>query len=151
MLPIKTVLLGTWHGLVDGLRMLLGLRPHLVPIVGLPGTLAAMTSEESYPGYTALIPKDSTWRNAMPARIFLTVTAYNPMARARRIKSPTLLVGARYDSLVPIKAVRKTARRIANCRFVELECNHFEPYVGEWFERNVSVETEFLRETLLPK
>ena len=38
--------------------------------------------------------------------------------------------------------------RIKNVTLHRLSCNHFAPYVGEYFEENVTIETEFLERHL---
>jgi pimeloyl-ACP methyl ester carboxylesterase len=68
---------------------------------------------------------------------------------AHQIDCPALLVLAEHDSLIPAEAVERTAARIPDCRLERLPCQHFEPYVGEWFERNVALQEDFLRERLL--
>lgn len=148
MLTPLNMLKATGHGLLDGLKGLLGLKPHTVPIVSTPERFGAMNSPESFPGYMAIVPEGSTWRNAVPARIALIVSFYSPMRAARKVRCPVLLVAARGDSLVPVQAVRKTARRISDCEFEELDCNHFAPYFGEWFEKNIELQTEFLQQHL---
>jgi pimeloyl-ACP methyl ester carboxylesterase len=148
MLTPVNMIKATGHGLLDGIKWLCGLSPHTVPIVATPERFAAMNSSESYPGYMAIVPEDTTWKNEVPARIALIVSFYSPMRAARKVRCPVLIVAAKGDSLVPVKAVRKTARRIVDCEFEELDCNHFAPYFGKWFEKNIELQTEFLKQHL---
>jgi pimeloyl-ACP methyl ester carboxylesterase len=119
-----------------------------VPAIGPPDEFAIMNTEECMAGYSALIPEDSSWENKVPARVLLLVPLYSPMRQAGRVESPVLMVTAEKDSLIPIKAVVKTAARIKNVTLHRLPCNHFDPYVGEFFKENVTVETEFLERHL---
>jgi len=80
----------------------------------------------------------------VPARVILLVPWYSPMRYAKRVRCPALVVAAEYDSLIPVKVVVKTASRIEQCELHRLPCNHFQPYVGEFFEKNIAIETEFL-------
>ena len=54
------------HGFRDWVEGLRGHEHHLIPIVGPPGTIAAMSSEEAEPGYKAIA--GPTWRNEICAR-----------------------------------------------------------------------------------
>jgi pimeloyl-ACP methyl ester carboxylesterase len=148
-IPLPQILRLAGAGLRDGLCMLTGRAPHCVPVVGHPGGFAIMNTPECEPGYRALIPEGSTWENRVPARIILTVGTYRPTKAAWKVGSPALIVLAEKDSLIPPEAVERTAGRIPNCRLERLACNHFEPYQGEWFEKNIALQESFLRERVL--
>jgi len=107
-----------------------------------------MNSVESWNGYHSMIPESSNWENKIPAKIFLLIPFYSPLLMARRVKCKSLIIAARYDSLIPVKAVKRTARRIKNSKLVILESNHFQPYFNEMFEKNIKIEIDFLREIL---
>ncbi len=107
-----------------------------------------MSTEETWDGYQAIIPEGSKWENMVMSRVFLTIPFYSPLFLANKVKAPTLLIAAEEDSLVPVKAVKRTAARIKNCELTVLECNHFAPYVGKYFEKIVALENEFLLRTL---
>jgi pimeloyl-ACP methyl ester carboxylesterase len=148
-IPLPQMLRLAGAGLRDGLRMLIGRPPHCVPVVGRPGEFAIMNTPECEPGYRALIPEGSRWENEVPARIILTVGTYRPIRAAWKVRSPALIVLAEKDSLIPAEAVERTAARIPDCRLERLACNHFEPYQGEWFEKNIALQELFLRERVL--
>jgi pimeloyl-ACP methyl ester carboxylesterase len=93
-----------------------------------------------------LMPPGAKLENKCAARIVLTLPFYEPMRHANKIECPVLLVAAVQDSLIPIDAVRKAAARIPNAKLVELDCPHFEPYVGAWFEKSVAAQVAFLKE-----
>ncbi|MEO2137561.1 MAG: alpha/beta hydrolase, partial [bacterium] len=63
---------------------------------------------------------------------------------APHVTCPTLLLAARHDELVPYESVEREARALPRGELVTLDCGHFDPYLGETFERTVSIETEFL-------
>ena len=123
-------------------------RPHYIPVVAEPGDFALMNTPESKPGYLALVPEDSTWRNECPARIMLTILLYRPIVYAGRIKCPVLIPYAEYDSLIPARAVESTGRKITNCQLVSLPIGHFDAYYGEVFEKVVRMEADFLYQNL---
>lgn len=142
---IVTAVIAGWRDLG---RKLTFRSPYRVPAIGYPDEFAIMNTEESMPGYSVLVPEDSSWENEVPARVLLLVPLYSPMRQAGRVESPVLIVAAEKDSLIPIKAVEKTSARIKNVTLHRLSCNHFAPYVGDFFEENVTIETAFLERHL---
>jgi len=147
-LGLPFVLRATAEGLIDLGRALTLRQPHTVPAAGTPDEFAVMNTPDAMPGLTALLPKDTTWKNECPARILLTVTMYRPVRHARRVSCPLLLVAAKKDSLIPVSAVRKTADRAPRAELMELDIGHFEIYAGRAFEKAVKRETEFLAKHL---
>lgn len=144
LFDLKYQLTGVMHGLIDIIGTKLFNRPHYVPVVADPGEFALMNTPESKPGYMALAPSDSKWKNEAPARILLTLPVYRPMSYAAKITCPVLLIYAEKDSLISPDAVLKTASKIKNVEIVGLPVGHFDIYRGEWFEKVVKMETEFL-------
>ncbi len=137
-----------FHGLWDALAGLFG-SAHYVPLVGNPDEMAVLNTPECMEGYMALVPEDTKdWSNACPARIFLTLPFYRPSRYASKIKAPVLIVFAKKDSLIPYKAVERTASKIKNCRKILLDTGHFDVYMGEVFEQVVEEEARFLLEHL---
>ena len=57
-------------------------------------------------GYLKLVPETSSWRNALPARIGLSVPWYSPLKNASKVECPALIIAATKDSLIPVSAVR---------------------------------------------
>lgn len=137
---VKALCAGLW----DVLKSALTGEPYCVKAVGKPGEFAAMNTEESWPGYTGLIPAGSRWQNSIPAKIFLMIPFYSPLIKASKVACPALIIAAKNDSLIPVKAVRWTARRMTNSKLIVFDCNHFQPYQGDWFEKTVHAETDFL-------
>jgi len=123
-------------------------KPYYVKVVGTKNEFAAMNSEESLPGYTAMMPENSKWKNKVPAKIFLLLLLYSPLLKAKKVKCPALVIAARYDSLIPYRAVKLTAMRIKKIDFISLSCNHFQPYMGKWHEQCITAELSFLKKHL---
>jgi pimeloyl-ACP methyl ester carboxylesterase len=146
----KFTVTGLGHGLSDLGRILTWREPHYVPVVADPGTFALMNTPESKPGYLALVPEGSSWKNQAPARIILTLPLYRPLRAAPRLHCPVLLIGAEKDSLIPIRAVEKLAGRIKQVRLEKVAAGHFDVYAGDMFEKVVKLEADFLVETLRP-
>lgn len=96
-----------------------------MPVVA-ENRFAILAGADSFQGYTDLIPHDVHWHNAVPARIVATIGFYRPTQVAHKISNPTLVVGAQQDSLIPIKATRKMAKKIPQGQYIELDCGHFD-------------------------
>ncbi len=146
---IRFVLEATVHALRDVARVATLRSAHYVPIVEDPGRFGLMNTPDSKPGYMALVPEGSSWKNECPARLGLTLLAYRPTMYVKRIGCPVLIVGADKDTLVPQPSVRKAASKCEKARLVSLPVGHFDVYVGEEFERVVELEGDFLVEQLL--
>lgn len=137
----------TWHGLRDAARTLGGRAPHRVPIVGPPGSLAAMTSEDAEPGYRAIAPPG--WRNEVCARIALSVPFYRPGRSAGRLTCPHLIQICLRDTVAPASAAEAAARRAGSRATVKrYDIGHFDLYLGDAFQQSVSDQVAFLQQTL---
>lgn len=145
----KDTLTATLSGIRDLVRVLTFRAPYRVPAVAKPGTFAVMNTPESWDGYLSLVPESSTWENSVPARVLLTIPLYRPVKHVKEIACPVLMIGTAADSLIPVKAVRRTAAKITDCTYVEFDCGHFEPYQGKRFEENIALQVEFLKKTLM--
>jgi len=143
-------LVGLCHGLLDQVAALFG-KTHRVPVVSDPDTFGLMNTSDSKSGYLALVPENTTWENKAPARIALRMAQYRPVAYARKIQCPVLLIGAEKDALIPAEAVKKCAAKIKNVRLEMLPVGHFEVYVGDLFEKVSAMEADFLAENLSGK
>lgn len=130
-------------GLRDAVAALRGQAPVMLPLVGAPGTLATMSTPDAEPGYRAIVGPD--WINAICARFALTLAFYRPVAWARRVRCPALLIVAD-DSVAPADAALRTARRLGpRCELHQWPCGHFDLYRGEPFERGVALQLDFLQ------
>jgi pimeloyl-ACP methyl ester carboxylesterase len=146
--PVSYQVQGVVHGLRDLFNMIRGKAPHTVPAVGQPGAFALMNTPECMQGYYSLVPEDTTWKNEVPARFTLMVSAYRPTMYARRITSPVFIMYAKKDSLIPYKAVERMGRKIPRAEVVGLDVGHFEIYNGELFKMAVKKQAEFLKRNL---
>jgi pimeloyl-ACP methyl ester carboxylesterase len=89
------------HGLRDRASGRLGRTPNYIPIVGPPGTLAAMTSPDAEPGFQGMFEPGQEYRNEVAARFALQVGHYRPIRRARRITCPWLICVCERDVVTP--------------------------------------------------
>jgi len=148
--PLPQALRLTAAALRDELGALRGAPPRLVPAVGPPGSLAAMTQPGSEAGYRSIVPGDAPWTNAVAARVLLRLTAYRPVRHAAEIACPLLVSVCEEDAVTPPGPARRVAERAPRG---ELVCyagaGHFDVYVGETFERAVADQIAFFTEHLL--
>jgi uncharacterized protein len=128
----------------DVLRSLTRRPSFTVPIVGPPDSLAIMNMPGSWEGYQSILPKQTSWTNACPARVVFTATFYRPTRHASRVRCPVLLVMAERDEVIPSWSVKKELARLPNAQLAALNCTHFDPYKGSWFEKAVTAERNFL-------
>jgi uncharacterized protein len=144
MLGFKFLMQAMPHAIKDMLRMATFQSPHYVKVVGTPDEFAIMNTPESYPGYSAMIPKDSSWKNQCPARILLTFAAYRPITSAGNVACPALIMLGEKDSLIDAAAVEKTAKKMPKGELVKYPFGHFDIYTGEAFEDAIKKQTNFL-------
>ena len=139
----------TVAGMRDQLSALAGRGPVLIPAVGPPGSLAAMTAAEADPGFHSLDPPGSTWRNEVAPRVMLRLGYYRPYAKFKRLRMPVLVALADRDDTTPPGPAARAAERSPNAEVARYDIGHFEIYTDPQFERTVSDQTEFLVRNLL--
>jgi uncharacterized protein len=137
----------SWAGLQDGVRMARGREPLTIGTVGHPGALAAMTTEDSVPGMSAIA--GPTWQNAVTGRAVLGEWTNRAITRMDKLRCPILVQIADRDSIAPPAAARAAAWRAkGRVEVREYPCSHFDVYVGSWRERVIADQLHFLRRHL---
>ncbi|HZE15416.1 MAG TPA: hypothetical protein VE197_06735 [Mycobacterium sp.] len=99
--PLKNVVHLAVAGLRDQVGAWRGRPPRLVPAVGDPGTLAAITAPDAKPGLEALRPPQSLWCNEIAARLMLRLLLYRSALKASRLAMPLLVCACDNDSITP--------------------------------------------------
>jgi uncharacterized protein len=136
----------TWLGLKDAVGSLRGRSPLMIPTVGGPGELGALTTEESEPGMRAIA--GATWRNEIAARAAFAEWTNRAISRMEEVRCPILIQIADRDSIVPASAARAAAWRAkGRVEVREYPCAHFDIYL-DWRERAVADQLHFLRRHL---
>jgi fermentation-respiration switch protein FrsA (DUF1100 family) len=149
LLGVAHTLRLTAAGLRDQIGAWLRRPPSMIRAVGEPGELAAMTTPDAQPGFAAMTPHESTWRNEVAARIALRIAAHRPARKASAITCPILLCVCDNDTLASPRSAIKAAENAPRGELRRYATGHFEIYVGEWFERAVADQTEFLTRNLV--
>jgi pimeloyl-ACP methyl ester carboxylesterase len=139
----------TLAGLRDQLGALRGQPPVMVDVVGPPGKLAAMSSEDAEPGYRAIVGE--TWRNEVAARVALRLGLYRPGRQAGELPCPILIQIADRDAIVPAKAAQDAAWLATGRAEVRTyPIGHFDIYRGAPFEKALADQLLFLARHLRP-
>jgi dienelactone hydrolase len=124
--------------------------PATIPLAGAPGTLALMNAPDALPGYQALLPPDTTFRNEVAARVAPTIMAYRPGRAAKKIRYPILFCISDTDTVTPPEETERYGLTAPLVEIKHYDAGHFEFYLGDAFEKLVSDQTEFLTRHLQP-
>ena len=119
--------------------------PVMVDLAGNPGDGALMTAHDVMEGYNGIKPEGSDIPGYVAARFGFEITRYFPGASASKVKAPTLLIACLKDTVAPVKPTLKYAKKLAQGTVVELDTGHFDIYVGEWFEKVVGIQIDWLK------
>ncbi len=143
--PVQALRLAA-HACWDALGIIGG-RRHLIPIIGAPGDLAVMTSDDSVSGYRSIAPAD--WNNSLTAAWMLEFPLYRPVSKADQLPCPILICICQKDSVAPPSAAERCAQRAGGRAEVKrYDFGHFDVYTGEGFERSVGDQVEFFTRQL---
>lgn len=123
-------------------------KPVYRPIFGRGNDVAAMATAEAWDGYLSIAPALGNWQNKTRARIFLELPLYNPIRYVHKLRMPTLVISGKNDTIIPESAIRGAAQKMPNAQYFMLESNHFELCIGEIFEKNITLQLNFLARVL---
>ena len=125
-----------------------GMTAKTLPVVH-PFSLSFMSTKDCYQGFMSIVNPDYFWSGEVPARVFFNLMRFRPIQIVRNITLPVLFIAAKNDSLVPIESSRETATNIAPfVRYHEWDMAHFDIYHGEWLEKAISTQLEFLHQNI---
>ncbi|NWB51225.1 alpha/beta fold hydrolase [Pseudomonas gingeri] len=93
-----------------------------------------------------MTPKDGTqWHNRVAARSLLSFSWHRPVRRAAFVRVPLLLVVPEADSIAPVPAALKVARRAPRAELFRSSGGHYDVYEGgAAFDDVLRTEVEFL-------
>ncbi|RSN77059.1 alpha/beta hydrolase [Acinetobacter haemolyticus] len=147
---IKQITTAIGHGIKDLIHAVAQRPPHLIPIVGQPGTAAMISTPGAEESYTAMA--GPTWRNEVCARAALEVSYNRPISFAKNVKCPTLIQVGSNDQIAPPDPARKTASLIQGpSELLEYPIDHFDFYADTWHETVLNDQIKFLKNIFAPK
>lgn len=136
------LLRSTGAGLRSRLSNAAGRAPVMMPVVGRPGELAALTLPGCYEDYLAIA--GPSWRNEIDAAIGLELGRYRPGRKAGELRCPLLVQVADFDRSAPLQATMKAAFK-GRAEVRHYPCDHFDVYEGkQWHEPAVAHQVSFL-------
>lgn len=134
-------------GLRDLGRAARATEPFRIPATGPPESGAALCTRDAIEGFEAVTGPDSRWRNDLCAR-GVTEPPYRLERKVRRLRCPALYCIAEDDEVNPPELAERTARSVASAELRLYPGGHFEPFLGETFERVVADQVGFLERKL---
>ncbi|OBH90184.1 alpha/beta hydrolase [Mycobacterium sp. E2733] len=145
LVPLRNTVRFVAAAVLDQAGAWLGRPPVLVPAVGEPGAFGAMTAPEAKPGFEALVPSDSKWRNEFAARMMLTFPFYRPGRKAGKLKMPVLICVCDSDQTTPIAPALSAAKRAHRAELRRYPYGHFDVYHDPQVKAD---QVAFLRRTV---
>lgn len=142
MVPPRNIVRFVVAAVRDQVGAWLGRPPVLVPAVGEPGALGAMTAPEAKPGFEAIVPANSKWRNEFAARMMLTLPFYRPGRKAAKLDMPILFCICDSDQTTPIAPALSAAKRARRAELRRYPYGHFRIYHDPQAKAD---QVEFLR------
>ena len=137
------------HAQRDKGRSRFGLSPHLIPMIGTPGSSTLLNAPGAVEGYASLIHEKSLFRNEVCPRIMLMKQGETAMSRAEDVKCPVLILVCENDGLVAPDSHVKVAEILGDkVRVIKYPIGHFDIYKGENFERAVKEQIGFVKRCL---
>ena len=129
---------------LDVLTMPFRKTPVMVDLAGNPGDGALMTAHDVMEGYNGIKPADSDIPGYVAARFGFEISRYFPGRSAAKVSAPTLLIACLRDTVAPVKPTLKYAKQLKQGSLIELDTGHFDIYRGEWFEKVVAIQLDWL-------
>ena len=144
MNSLPKILALTLHGLYDGLRAAIGLKPHYVLSSAEPDHLALMNAPNQSQGYLGMVSEGMTLDQRVAARFGLFVGLYSPVSALRKLTVPVLMQVGINDVITPAAPAYKAASRYPNVDLKKYDSGHFEPYFEPLFSTVAGDQMAFL-------
>lgn len=137
-------------GLRDELRALMGREPAYIPVAEVDGCFAAFDDPAAIGLIRTILPESGgTWENRFTPRVILRMATNKPFADAAELRCPWMLCLADDDATTPADVAAERAAPAPALDLRRYPTGHFQTHTGEWFERIVSDQLDFLRRNLL--
>lgn len=133
---------------VDGLRRLRGAGRTYVPIVGMPGSRAAVTVAGALEGWYSTVLPGTTFENRMAAMDVLGITLASAKRGAAKIEAPLLVCVSRRETLMDPRHAEGIAAAAPRGVVRGYDGDHFEIYHPPLLGALLADQTAFLVEHL---
>lgn len=144
-IPPRSSVKVTARALRDAIGARLGRAPVMVPSYGPPGSTSLMSTPDSVAGVTALIPEGRHVPGDVAARFGVDIIRHFPGRQARNVDCPIFFAICEKDTVAPPKPTKEYAAKAPKGEVRLYDAGHFDIYVGDAFERNVTDQIDFLR------
>ncbi len=141
-----TLARSTATGVLSGVRQRFGGQPATIPLVGPPGSLAALTADGYREAYESIA--GPTWRNEVDAAIGGELGRCRAHKAAASVDAPLFVQIADFDRAAPPHSAAKAAFA-GHAQVRHYPCDHFDVFAGrDWFEPAVTHQLDFLANAL---
>ena len=131
------------HGMRDAQRAMTLRRPHVVPMVGGPGSRAIFAMEGAEQEYREVA--GPSWRNEVCARTALEVAFNRPISFAPRVRCPLLVQAGTADRVAPVATARRAAAKAGTYgELREYPIDHVDVYTEPAHQRILADQLDFL-------
>lgn len=115
-----------------------------VPIVGPPGTRAAVTAPGAAAGWNSTVPPGAAFDNRMAASDAIALVAVSAVRDARSVSAPLLVCVSDRENLMHPRYAELIARHAPNGEARHYDSDHFEVYHPPLVDRLLADQTDFL-------
>ncbi|MGV9818695.1 alpha/beta hydrolase [Nocardia xishanensis] len=132
----------------DALRWMRGAGRRYVPIVGRPGSLAAVTVAGALEGWYSTVPSGAGFDNRIAAADIIGIASISAKRRASRITAPLLVCVSQRESLMDPRHAEDVAHRAPRGVVRHYDGDHFQIYHPPLVAELLTDQTLFLQEHL---
>ncbi len=131
--------------LADIVRRLFGATPRYVPIVGPPGSVAAVTVAGAQEGWNGVVSPGGSFDNRVGASDVLGIAVTSALRSARDISAPSLVCVSQRETLMDPRHAVTVAQRAPRGQALRYDSDHFELYHPPLLDTLLADQTDFLR------
>jgi uncharacterized protein len=136
----------TARALGDSLRAVFGREPWMVPLAGVPGSVAVLTTPDALDANRALNPENKypSWSQTIAARSALPLGRYRPGRDVANVSCPLLFVVCDNDQSALAEPAIRAEKSAPNSELARMPGGHYEPFL-DGREYAVEVQLDFLQ------
>jgi fermentation-respiration switch protein FrsA (DUF1100 family) len=134
--------------LSDTIRAAVGRGRRYIPIVGPPGSLAAVTVPGAEEGWNSTVDPGGGFDNRVAAANTIGIAVTSAKRAARRISAPLLVCVSQRETLMDPRHAEDVARRAPLGEMCHYDGDHFEVYHRPLLDDLLADQTAFLQEHL---